>query len=99
MRSRFSAYALGLVEYVVVTTHPDGPQWRQDLALNVQHFCNTTSFDGLTVHGADHDGDEGHVSFTAHLRRNGRDASFGERSTFYRVDGRWLYHSGEALEQ
>lgn len=98
MRSRYTAYAGGISEYILATTHPDGPhhsddrrQWTRD----VRAFAEGTDFVGLDVLASDEDGDVGHVTFRAHLRQDGRDASFTERSTFYRVDDRWLYHSGE----
>jgi len=99
MRSRFSAYALGLVDYVLATTHPDGPHdGRYGQREQVEAFCRNTDFDGLEILDASEvEGDRGEVAFHATLRQGGRDASFGERSVFFRVDGRWLYHSGERL--
>ena len=32
MRSRFAAYALGLVDHIVATTDPKGPQWQRHAA-------------------------------------------------------------------
>ncbi len=94
MRSRFSAYALGLVDYILQTTHADGaPGSRED----VLSFCENTEFAGLEILDRSEDGDRGEVTFRATLRQGGRDASFGERSLFFKVDGRWQYHSGERL--
>jgi SEC-C motif-containing protein len=93
MRSRFAAYAVGEAEYIVATTDPDGPQFQQDRERwleDLRGFCASTSFDGLEVFAA-----EGTwVSFRATLSQDARDVSFSERSTFRRVEGRWLYHSG-----
>lgn len=98
MRSRFSAYALGLVDYVLHTTHPDGPHHgRYGQREEVERFCAHTAFEGLEVLDAHQEGDRGEVRFHARLSQGGRDASFGEQSVFFRVDGRWLYHSGERL--
>ncbi|MEZ4238025.1 MAG: YchJ family metal-binding protein [Myxococcota bacterium] len=99
MRSRYAAYALGLVDYVVATTDPDGPQWHADVdawRADVARFCRDTRFVDLRIDDAPPpDGDVAHVTFTATLTRGGADASFTERSRFVRRDGRWLYHSGE----
>ena len=96
MRSRYAAYALGQVDYVLKTTHPDGPHHgRYGQREQVEAFCRDTSFDGLTVLESSEQGDRGYVSFRAALTQRGADASFGEKSLFFRVDGRWLYHSGE----
>lgn len=96
MRSRYTAYAVGEVDHVLRTTHPDGPHHgRYGQREAIEAFCRETSFDGLRVVSSREDGDTGEVAFVATLRRGGSDASFGERSRFYRVSGRWLYHSGE----
>lgn len=99
MRSRYAAYALGLVEYVIDTTDPDGPQASRDRRAwtkDVEGFVARTRFVGLEVLGSGSDGDAGWVQFRAGLTQGGRDASFVEKSAFVRRAGRWLYHS--ALE-
>lgn len=103
MRSRFAAYAKGLVDYVVETTDPEGPQWEPDRAgwrERIAAFCAATRFVGLAILDAPPpSGDEGFVTFRAVLTQGGRDATFTERSRFLRVDGRWRYHSGERLPE
>lgn len=101
MRSRFSGYALGLVDYIVDTTDPSGPQWGADLPgwrEQIRRFCRDTRLRDLRVLHAAHDGDEGIVEFRCLLLAGERQAEMAERSHFRRVDGRWLYHSGEALD-
>ena len=49
---------------------------------------------GLEIQGSGTEGDAGWVHFRAILTQDGRDASFEERSTFVRRDGRWLYVTG-----
>ncbi|NVB38556.1 SEC-C domain-containing protein [Pseudenhygromyxa sp. WMMC2535] len=101
MRSRYSAYALGLVEYILATTHPDSPLAKRDKLVwvgEVASFCQGTRFEGLEVREASAEGARGMVAFFVRLSAQGRDTSFGERSVFFRVGGRWLYHSGELLE-
>lgn len=97
MRSRYAAYALGEVDYVIATTDSSGPQFQPDTTrwrAEVEAFCRGTEFVGLRVLEAGEEGDEGHVSFVASLRQAGQDASLRERSRFRRKGGRWLYHSG-----
>jgi SEC-C motif domain protein len=100
MRSRYSAYALGLADYIIDTTHKENigynedlKAWKQDLEI----YCRATKFDGLKI--VDAQGDEAAttatVSFIAYLRQGEADASFSEKSNFTKVDGRWLYRSGE----
>ena len=99
MRSRFCAYALGLVDYILATTHPDGPHHgRYGHREEVARFCEITDFGLLRVYEAGADGDTGHVAFHAQLTQAGVDHSFGELSTFYRREGRWLYHSGTPFQ-
>lgn len=98
MRSRFSAYALDLCDYIVATTDPENPlyqtnteEWLKDL----HRFSQNTRFDSLKV-SVFEDGDEqAFVTFTAFLRQGDQDISFTEKSTFRKVNGRWLYSAGE----
>jgi SEC-C motif domain protein len=98
MRSRFSAYALCLADYIMDTTHPDNPvrlpnkaAWRKDIL----RFSQQTRFDNLKIlEFADGDAIST-VTFTAVLRKGQRDVSFTEKSMFARIEGRWLYRSGE----
>lgn len=98
MRSRYCAYALGLVDYIMDTTHPDHPdyddnkaKWKKELAV----FADNTRFNQLKV-SEFIDGDRtATVTFTAYLRQADQDVSFTEKSTFEKVEGKWLYHSGQ----
>lgn len=97
MRSRYSAYALGLTQYIIDTTDPQGPQWVEPLdewRRQIDAFCATTRFRGLRVIDHGEEGDAAWVLFDAILTQGGRDARFSERSRFTRRDRRWLYHSG-----
>ena len=95
MRSRYAAYALGKVGYIIQTTHPDSPfqpknevVWRKEL----QQFCRETQFMGLQIVAtAEIDRQTATVTFRGILLQGGRDASFTEQSLFERVRGRWLY--------
>ncbi len=97
MRSRYGAYALGLVDYIVQTTdegsdvaQADPAQWRRSIA----DFCANTQFEGLEVLDTSQDGDRGRVTFLARLKQAGQDVSFREESEFVRRAGRWFYASG-----
>lgn len=100
MRSRYSAYALGNVRYIMETTHPDSPYYQKNKSAwikSLKTYTTQTAFIGLQVHEATSGEDEktGFVSFTAILLQNGRNASFTEKSRFLRVNNRWLYVDGE----
>jgi SEC-C motif domain protein len=99
MRSRYTAYALGLVDYVIDTTHPDHPAWNADRATwgaELETWCNEADFIGLTVHGSGEEADTGWVSFTADYNNEGRKGALAELSRFERIDGRWLYRDKDS---
>ncbi len=89
MRSRYAAYALCNIDYIIQTSHPDLRKKmgsRQELI----QFSKQTSFDNLTILEAEGDT----VTFKAHLSQNGKDISFIERSLFKKVKDRWYYAEG-----
>lgn len=104
LRSRYAAYALGLADYVIATTHPDNEsasrdvaRWRQELAL----FAKGTRFLGLELleQSRAEDDQHGWLTFVATLEQRGQDASFRERSRFTRQGERWLYEEAESYEE
>lgn len=94
MRSRFAAYALGKVRYIVKTEHPDSVRRQRDAAFHkdLKLFCELTDFVDLQILGeATLAADRATVTFHALLVQQGKDASFTECSVFERVNGRWFY--------
>ena len=92
MRSRYSAYVLGLRDYLVATWHPS--------TRPVPFELDTTPglrWLGLEVRRHAQLGDnEAVVEFVARYRPGGAPAvRLHEISRFERVDGRWLYVDGE----
>ena len=91
MRSRYSAYVLGLREYVLATWHPSTrpPVLELDPAA--------TRWLGLDVKRHRSDGaDAATVEFVARYRVGGGSAvRLHEVSRFLREDGRWYYLDGE----
>lgn len=98
MRSRYSAYALSLVDYILKTTHPshsDCKKARAKRIKEIEAFCKNTQFANLTILEVCERGNWAQVTFKAHLFQNHKDVSFQEKSSFEKVDGRWLYLSGQ----
>jgi SEC-C motif-containing protein len=87
MRSRYSAYGLGLIDYLLATWHPSTAPGELELP--------PVKWLELEVRHAQATGDAGVVEFVARLRENGRGARMHEISRFVREDGRWLYIDGE----
>jgi SEC-C motif domain protein len=103
MRSRFSAYALGrdcapLADYIIETTHPENAQYeknREKWKKSILLFSRETQFLQLEVFQCHEEHDVATVKFRAHLTQNYIDVSFTEKSTFKKINNRWLYLSGE----
>lgn len=108
MRSRYTAFSLGLVDHLVRTLHPDHAE--RDLspaALRqaLSDTCASNRFLGLTVLasgmldlGGSAPEPDGYVVFAARVFRRGVDVSFAERSVFGFVPGiGYCYRSGEGV--
>ena len=98
MRSRYSAYALGMVEYIIATTHPNNPD--ASIALSdwqkaIGDFAKTTYFRGLKILEYVDGEEEAFVTFEATLS----DGIMKEKSRFLKEDGKWLYESGDFGEE
>lgn len=93
MRSRYSAYAKHLPDYIVRTTHPENPKYMRS-HKEILEFCRNTEFAGLKILDFTEEGKTAYVTFHAGLKQKGRDVSFTERSLFNKVDGCWLYRDG-----
>lgn len=100
VRSRFAAYALARVDYIVATTYVGGRAHQSDTAAwrhQIRTFSRTTDFAGLTILHSREAGRQAWVTFSAKLLCGATDASFCEQSHFCFETGRWLYEGGDAL--
>jgi len=89
MRSRYSAYVLGLADYLLETWHPatrppimePSPPGLRWLGLDVRRHVQV---------------DETHatVEFVARSKLAGRASRLHEVSRFEKLDGRWMYVDG-----
>ncbi len=96
MRSRYTAYATGAVDYVVAT---HDPQKQEDVDENAaREWSRSATWNGLEVHTSSADGDAGTVEFTANYTLRGQKLRHRERAVFKKVEGRWLYHDGEMVK-
>lgn len=94
MRSRFSAFCLGEVDYLLDTLHPSQHQPNEREAL--QKVIAETAWLGLRIVKHKSSGDSAEVEFVAFYQ----DQPLGqlhERSRFHREDGQWFYVDGEFL--
>lgn len=90
MRSRYTAYVLGLEDYLLKTWHPDTrPQ-----ALNLAED-NAVKWLGLQVKNTETTSDNSAtVEFVARYKIGGKAERMHEISQFLRIDDHWLYLSG-----
>jgi SEC-C motif-containing protein len=99
MRSRYSAFSLGLVDYLIDTLSSDHPERADPDAFRAQSRAMAGHrFLGLTILEATDDGDRGVVCFRARIFARGVDRSFTERSRFRREGGAWRYEGGNIVE-
>lgn len=97
MRSRYSAYAKKLADYIIKTTHPENPSYQKNQTTwkeGILIFSSQTHFKDLQIHEFIDGEKEAYVTFTAHLEQNGQDVSFTEKSYFKKVNDQWLYVNG-----
>lgn len=98
MRARFAAYALNKPDFIMETTHPENPgfiankgTWRREIS----QFSESTVFSGLDILEFVPGEEQATVTFCAHLKQNRQNATFTEKSSFVKEQGKWLYKSGE----
>lgn len=94
MRSRYSAYVLGLSDYLIATWHGS----TRPAAIDLSEAANAqTTWLGLDIR-QHREIDEQHaeVEFVARYRvGGGRALRLHERSRFLRENGRWFYVDGQ----
>lgn len=92
MRSRYSAYVLGLVDYLVQTTLPaqqDGLD-----RTSIKDWSLQSTWLGLEVESSEVFGgqpEHAFVTFTARWHDSQGEHSHRERSSFVQNDGRWYF--------
>ncbi|MFM4709356.1 YchJ family protein [Aeromonas caviae] len=92
MRSRYSAFVLGLGEYLVHSWHPDYLN-----GLTAADLSSTdTRWDGLEILASQGGPDDtlGMVEFKAWFLEGDERHCLHERSRFVRHQGRWVYTDG-----
>ena len=94
MRSRFSAFATGDVDYLLRSWHPS----TRPAELELDPAMRWYRLDIVdTVRGTGHD-DDGVVTFRAYFRHPDGAGRQQERSRFLREGGRWFYVDALALD-
>lgn len=90
MRSRYSAYVLGLADYLLATWHPG------TRPASLEPDPPGLKWLGLEVRRHERqDDDHATVSFVARSKLGGRAHRLQETSRFVREGGRWFYVDGD----
>jgi SEC-C motif domain protein len=101
VRARFSAYAVGRVDYLWDTLHSGHDDRAGDRATYVERVerslvsCRYRSLQILDSRDPDEDG-MATVLFAATIVQHKRDLSVVEQSVFVQEDGQWRYIAGAA---
>ena len=90
MRSRYSAFVLGELDYLQASWHPDFRP--ADLAIDA-----AIRWLGLKVIDSDEGDQKATVEFEARLLNHGKVDALHEKSRFVREQGRWFYTDGDML--
>lgn len=102
MRSRYSAYALDKPKYIIFTTHPDNPNYKQDFVVwtqEISYFCKNTQFQKLEILDVIEGIDESYVTFNAHLiQTNQQKIELIEKSYFIKLGKQWLYRDAISID-
>lgn len=93
MRSRYVAFCLGDMDYLVLTTHPDF-RARFDVRANAE-WSQQVTFSKLEILESSEDAGAGIVVFCAHFKQNGTTHLHRERSTFRKAFGLWFFCEGQ----
>ena len=99
MRSRYTAYAVGQVDYIVATHVAEG---RDGVDKNATaEWSKQAEWRGLEIVATEAGGPDdaiGTVEFIARYAISGNELSHHERSRFRKDDGAWFYVDGDMVK-
>ena len=95
MRSRYTAYALGNVDWIVESQSPDGLQFVDRKATeDWSKRATWHRMEVLDTQQGGPDDTEGFVDFKAYYTIGGEDVTHHEVASFRKEDGRWYFVDG-----
>lgn len=98
MRSRYTAYAMADVDYIVNSTHPDQRDSNDKEAI--KQWAEKSEWLGFEVKGSEKGGegdDTGSVEFVASYTDRGVKMQHHEMAEFRRLDGDWYFYDGKIV--
>ncbi|WP_279355603.1 YchJ family protein [Fundidesulfovibrio agrisoli] len=95
MRSRYTAYALGHIDYLKTSLDP---RWQASFdEQSTREWSEKATWKGLEIIGCKEGGpddEEGEVEFTATFEMDGEEQHLRERAKFRKRAGQWRYIDG-----
>ncbi|MAF90438.1 MAG: hypothetical protein CL674_04130 [Bdellovibrionaceae bacterium] len=99
MRSRYSAFVVGEVQYLL-DTHD--PRSREELDVNeIEAWSKNSEWKGLNIieiTDGDKNDTDGKVEFIASFEVDGEEHHHHERADFFRKGGVWFYKDGKMVD-
>ena len=96
MKSRYSAYVFADSKYIMITTHPDNPDYSSDKIAwkeSIETFSKKTNFLSLEIDSFEEETNTAFVTFKAHFS----EGELYEKSRFIKEKSTWLYIDGEFI--
>lgn len=98
MRSRYVAYTLNNMKYIVATMR--GKALKKFQKSHAQNGSTDVNWEGLTVLSTFFKTQwVGYVTFEAHYNLNGQSGVVREKSEFQKIATKWFYVNGKQLPQ
>jgi SEC-C motif-containing protein len=97
MRSRYTAYVIGAVDYLIETRHPQfrTPNEAKHIAEWMSQVTSWDKLEVLIAEKGEKSDTQGWVGFNVFFHQGGQSESFYEWSRFSKLNGRWVYEVGE----
>jgi len=96
MRARYTAYAMGTVEYLYNTS---GPKVKKEFdADSSRKWAESATWNGIEIISEEHGkaaDDKGSVEFIAHYTVNETAFNHHERAEFKKMNGEWFFIDGK----
>ncbi len=94
MRSRYSAYVLADISWLLQTWHPSTRPPQLDLSASLADGTNWLDLQIVTTRAGRATDEQGSVEFIARYQQAGRLKSLHETSRFIREENKWYYVDG-----
>ena len=99
MRSRYTAYTMEEVDYIVSSHHESSrDDVDRDAALKWAEQAEWSGLEIVETEKGQEGDDEGVVEFVAKFSLQGAEQRHHERSRFKKVDGKWFYVDGDMVK-